>query len=548
MNRKNRKSIRTKIMSVTLCALFTIALLTGIMSVIVVNRLAKQDSELILTEICQKEALRFDNKLNLVKHSVETIYEYAKELMETEEGDVYSDQYLERLRELAIAISEKTDGAMAVYYRYNPEYTGDGTGGFFWSKKSRQERFSEEPPTDILAYNASDVEHVGWFYVPKETGKPLWMTPYYNQNLGVYMISYVIPFYKNTGEFIGVIGMDIDFNTIMNIAGNVKIYETGKSALVDLKERVIYYSENHRSSTKKLSNTLYNHITTINKDSELLKITESDGQEALICCDKLTNGMRLYINVPLREVNAKRNQLIYVLGIITVCVFVATILIVWNVTSKIIGPIKKLALVTDQYANGAWSENYVCETADELQDLSESVAKMAGNTQKYLGKLNHLARTDGLTGINNNTAYLEKMEEIISNRHQRYDEYAIVVMDLNLLKKANDTYGHEAGDALLKEASKYICETFAHSAAFRIGGDEFVAILEGEDYQNRKALCKQFESGMGYEVKDASGVKLYVSYGMAAYPEEGNSYDALFRLADERMYAKKDEMKMGRTD
>lgn len=106
------------------------------------------------------------------------------------------------------------------------------------------------------------------------------------------------------------------------------------------------------------------------------------------------------------------------------------------------------------YANGDWSHSYVCDSGDELQKLSESIQTMATNTQGYITSLNELARTDGLTGIRNKTSYLEFVDEIKLNRHRKYDHYALVVMDVNLLKKTNDTYGHEAGDLLLGVCSQ----------------------------------------------------------------------------------------------
>ena len=63
-------------------------------------------------------------------------------------------------------------------------------------------------------------------------------------------------------------------------------------------------------------------------------------------------------------------------------------------------------------------------------------------------------------------------------------EFAITILDVNDLKQVNDTLGHQAGDKYLCEASKIICNIFAHSPVFRIGGDEFAVISQGSDYEN----------------------------------------------------------------
>ena len=69
------------------------------------------------------------------------------------------------------------------------------------------------------------MEHVGWYYAPKAAGKPLWLEPYYNKNVDMDMISYVAPLYKQ-GRFIGIVGMDMDFNLIVNDVSIISPYKT----------------------------------------------------------------------------------------------------------------------------------------------------------------------------------------------------------------------------------------------------------------------------------------------------------------------------------
>ncbi len=547
--RKQKDSIRTKIMQIVINAIVLIAIVMGVSSVLVVNHLANEDAKHLLTKACEEESLRFDNKLNMVRQSVSMIQEYINDINKDSRYIIFSDEYSDKVAEYAVSISNQTEGAISVYYRYNPELVGSGTEGFFWTKLSDKKGFEIEKLTDILAYNSGDIEHVGWYYIPKESGNPMWMAPYYNQNLDIFMISYIIPVYSKAHEFLGVVGMDIDFNSIMNSVGEVVLYETGKLAFVDLKERLIYKPNIDGSSTSgKLSDYLYNHITTINKSSELLHVTEEDGSRNVICCRRLSNGMRIYVSVPLNEIYANRDRLILFLLIILGVILAVIIIIVRKFTYKLVEPIIVLADITQNYANGEWSDNYICDSGDEIQTLSESIAIMAENTQKYLTTLNDLARTDGLTGIKNKTSYLEYTKAIKENRHKKFDKYSLVVLDLNLLKKANDSFGHEAGDALLKEASDYICKIFLHSPVFRIGGDEFVVVLTDEDYDNREALCKRFEDEMDYEVKGAHGIKLSIAHGMASFPDEAPDCEELFRIADDRMYIRKKQMKMERQD
>ena len=540
-----KKSLRNKILFSSIAVLLLLAVVLGTVSVYVVDKLSSTNSNKVMTQLCEKEAYRFDNKLNLVKHSVNIINEYANELQYLNGiTDVYSDEYEQNIKDFSVAVADQTSGALAVYFRYSPEVTGSGTDGFFWTRQSNSDEFAETEITDILSYNSSDVGHVGWFYIPKETGKPLWMTPYYNQNLDVFMISYIIPMYQDNGEFIGVVGMDIDFATILSETKDIDIYESASVAFVDLKERISYSSDNNGAvESSKLSNALYNHISTINKFSELLEIGNSDGSTSVICCEKLSNGMMLYVNVPKSEIDSNRNFLMMLCIIITVMIFIVSIIFISKRTSQIVYPLEKLTEITKHYANGDWSGQYISNTDDEIENLSESISQMAKNTQKYIEKLNALALTDALTGIGNKTSYLEMTKNIQNNKHDNFNEYAVVALDLNLLKKTNDTYGHECGDILLREASRYICQIFEHSPVYRTGGDEFVVILYSDDYRRREELLSRFEKGLNYPIEGIPSTNLSIAFGMAEHSADNPDYESVFELADERMYRKKAEMK-----
>ena len=99
--------------------------------------------------------------------------------------------------------------------------------------------------------------------------------------------------------------------------------------------------------------------------------------------------------------------------------------------------------------------------------------------------------TDPLTGVKNKNAYDRKVEDI-SLRIKNKDniKFAIALFDINDLKVTNDQFGHNAGDKLIIRSARLICSQFKRSPVYRIGGDEFVVILENADYNNREALVR----------------------------------------------------------
>ena len=152
------------------------------------------------------------------------------------------------------------------------------------------------------------------------------------------------------------------------------------------------------------------------------------------------------------------------------------------------------------------------------------------------------AYKDGLTGVRNKLAYLETLADIeTSIENGTLKQYGVVVFDLNGLKAINDNLGHEAGDEYIKSAANLICRQFAHSPVFRIGGDEFVAILRGADYENREELESSFRAIIDDNQQQGAVV---VSSGLAIYESEiDESYNDVFNRADELMYARKMELK-----
>jgi diguanylate cyclase (GGDEF)-like protein len=140
------------------------------------------------------------------------------------------------------------------------------------------------------------------------------------------------------------------------------------------------------------------------------------------------------------------------------------------------------------------------------------------------------ARTDQLTGLPNRRAVLEEIE----HRLRSNDGFTLALADLNGFKRYNDTYGHPAGDALLRRLGRKLeaaCE--GRAIAARLGGDEFCVLLPAsEPVDLHELICEALhEQGEGFEITAACGA--------AAVPAEGADAGAALRIADARMYAAK---------
>lgn len=153
-----------------------------------------------------------------------------------------------------------------------------------------------------------------------------------------------------------------------------------------------------------------------------------------------------------------------------------------------------------------------------------------------------IAYTDPLTNVKNKHAYVEEEERIdklISENNM--EDFAVVVFDLNGLKMINDTKGHDAGDEYITNACKTIVNYFGSKNLYRFGGDEFVALLFGENYTNRTKTITEFEH---YIEECLDTDKPIISSGMSRYRKGiDNTYHAVFYRADKIMYSRKEILK-----
>ena len=179
---------------------------------------------------------------------------------------------------------------------------------------------------------------------------------------------------------------------------------------------------------------------------------------------------------------------------------------------------------------------------DARREQLESILKVEKIQEIELGKTRQMAYSDPLTGVKNKMAYIEdvgQMEKRIEEEGLK--DFGIVVFDLNDLKRTNDTQGHEAGDTYIKNACSLICNNFKHSPVYRIGGDEFVAFLTGEDYKNRDTILVTFNDIIEKNLESGG---IVIAFGFADYATSSEKgFMRLFEQADKKMYKRKDELK-----
>ena len=230
------------------------------------------------------------------------------------------------------------------------------------------------------------------------------------------------------------------------------------------------------------------------------------------------------------------------------------------VNHMIIRPINQLSSAAAHYSQENQTElnELHISTKDEIQSLYMSIKQMTQDINRYIDNLmattdeltrtrekademDALAHRDALTGVGSKLAYDQKVQQLAGDIASGSAIFGIVMVDLNYLKRLNDTYGHERGNDAIKKTCSIICDVFKHSPVYRIGGDEFAVIVQGRDYADVEDLIAQFNTAV-MSTEGEPWEKISAAIGYAAYDND-YSVEDVFRRADKNMYERKKAMK-----
>jgi|GEM_PF-4131240 len=194
------------------------------------------------------------------------------------------------------------------------------------------------------------------------------------------------------------------------------------------------------------------------------------------------------------------------------------------------------------------SEIGVEDSAAPIRDQSGAVVgcvlvfRDVTERRSLIDKIATLALYDGLTGLANRSLLEDRLHKAIELAIRQGDKVGLVFMDLDYFKHVNDTLGHEAGDALLKEVSARLVSALrASDTACRVGGDEFIALLPSIKTADaaRQVVERIYAAAEPPAPISGQAIPIRFSAGVAVYPDDAKDGNELIRKADARMYTAK---------
>ena len=228
-------SIKAKTTFLTLFGIITSIIITAALATVSIKNLGNEDARQLLLLMCETGQKNLDTYFKDAEHSVNMVARLVEEDITGLDDDNLTS-HMERARDIFATASNQTKGILTYYYRIDPEISDSVKG--FWYTNLDGLGFKEHEVTDITAYDTTDTSSLVWFTVPKTTGKSVWLPPYITENLDTRVLSYNKPVYWK-GEFVGVVGMEIDYSTMAQQVDNIQLYENGYAFILNTDQNAV---------------------------------------------------------------------------------------------------------------------------------------------------------------------------------------------------------------------------------------------------------------------------------------------------------------------
>ena len=425
-----KQTIQSKILAAVILIELTVSFLLGGISIVSSKNMLLEDANDTLKLTSMKEADKINSTIQQIEQSVDTLsaitLDSIADFNQFKTSEEYEKKCTSQLSVPTINSTLHTTGAISSYVRYNPEFTNP-TSGLFITKAGSSFEFLT--PTDFSMYDPSDSAHVGWYYIPVQAAKPIWMDPYQNANTGQYLISYVVPIFKDSVS-VGIVGMDIDFNTIIEQVSNAKVYDSGYAYLVNSQNQIMYH-KNYETGTD---------LNEVNKDvAKLLQNDDKEGvvthlgKETVVYCN-LDNGMKYVMTVPYKEIIQSGRRLSSLIFIVTIICLILAIGYGLFISRKISNPIKKLTTIISNTADFNFTHTEggekLTKIKDETGDMARGISLMREKLRGVVGDIEHSCTqlSDNITLLQESS---DKVNEMAENNASLTEELAAGMEETN---------------------------------------------------------------------------------------------------------------------
>ena len=382
------KSIRTTLILCMLLPTVIAFALLGSTLTIYMNDISISDGNTNMLSAAKQTAESVDSVLGLIEEKVD-ILAISNNILADEDKIVSKDQdyfkdYEKKMNEVVISSTKDIQGLVASYIRYDPFLT-HGTSGTFFTDVDGDGKPEPVTPTDLSAYDPSDMEHVGWFYTPLKNKKATWMEPYFNANINKTIISYVSPVYLKSGKDFGVLGVDFDFSYLNQLLDEHQKFHEKECFLLNQEGKILFHPDyTEGENFGEILGGKYKNVL-----SELLSkregyINEGNSKNAvLLGYHALDNGWKIVIAPNRTAIYGNIDMLKN-----TLFIFIAVYLLFMLALSIIMGnrqaqPILSLTKSVKKLAEGSLDEEIQVRSKNEIGALAKGLRQLVTQLKEY---------------------------------------------------------------------------------------------------------------------------------------------------------------------
>ena len=382
------KSIRTTLI---LCMLLPIviafALLGGTLTVYM-NNISITDGNTNMLSGAKQTAESVDSVLGLIEAKVNLLAMAGNIL--ADEGKIiakdkdYFQTYEKEMNTVVIKATEDIPGLVASYIRYDPFLTY-GTSGTFFTDADNDGKPEAVTPTDLAAYDPSDMEHVGWFYTPLKNKKATWMEPYFNANINKTIISYVSPVYLQSGKDFGVLGVDFDFAYLNKLLDEHQKFHEKECFLLNAEGKILFHPDyTEGENFGEILGGKYKKVLAEILNKEEGYVNEGSAKNAvLLGYHALSNGWKIVITPSHKAIYGDIEILKN-----TLFIFISVYLLFMLALSVILGnrqarPILSLTKSVKKLSEGSLDEEIKVRSKNEIGALAKGLRQLVGQLKEY---------------------------------------------------------------------------------------------------------------------------------------------------------------------
>lgn len=408
------KSLKFRVIRNVVGSVLVGVLICGAVSMYNALTVTNKDAKVKLMDVALETGQKLDNSLSQIETSVNTLANMTIRTIDDvdrfQKDAGYVEECTEKLKDIARESADNTQGAMTYYIRYNPDFT-EATSGLFASKESADSEFEMLTPTDFSIYEKDDLEHVGWYYIPVQNGKPTWMDPYLNSNINVYMISYVVPIVIDDVQ-VGIVGMDIDFKEVQNLVNGAELFDSGYGFLVNGEGKIMSHPKaEYGSAVADIDEKLADYLA---GDNNVVGEYFNEGTKESAGFTPLKNGMKLVMSAPTSEVRQSSTTLFIWICVAMILAVIYGFVVAFIFSRNLIKPIVQLTEIVSDTAKLNFRKNPNSEKLVKIKDETGDMARAIRGMRTKLREMVNLIESTGMT-LGDNVVDLHDNMELVGS-------------------------------------------------------------------------------------------------------------------------------------